>query len=435
MEVYGEEVKPRSNDDYAVTRMDDNDVVTQAAAEKGGEDEFETTEDILALPLEPNFALAQDAFRYGRLLRNDDGTTAGAAGAYEVKLKAEIGKNQMAPFYEWACGQFGWVVDVAWLASMRAANDAEQTALDAKLDEATRNAGDMEILDALFDLARFFARIGDQTKAVAANDVIGARPKVSAGKKVDAVMNKIRISLFYLDVVAAKEQLAEAKKLAETGGDWDRNNRLAVYEAVYFMANRDVEEAAKLLLAGVATFTCNEICTYADFVSYAVLTNVLALERPALKKYIVDGPDILQVIRDMPHLRNLINALYHCDYAAVFNELLHVDTLVRNDRYLEHHARFLIRELRILVYTQFLDAYKSVTLTAMAAKFGVSLEFLDTELAHFVSCGRLTAKIDKVRMVVHTTRPDHNSAHYQTIIKQGDLLLNQIQKLARCVSV
>jgi 26S proteasome regulatory subunit N7 len=37
----------------------------------------------------------------------------------------------------------------------------------------------------------------------------------------------------------------------------------------------------------------------------------------------------------------------------------------------------LIRELRVLVYSQFLESYKSVRLPSMATTFGVSVDFLD----------------------------------------------------------
>jgi 26S proteasome regulatory subunit N7 len=36
-----------------------------------------------------------------------------------------------------------------------------------------------------------------------------------------------------------------------------------------------------------------------------------------------------------------------------------------------------VRELRVLVYTQFLESYRSVRLASMAASFGVSIDFLD----------------------------------------------------------
>ena len=71
----------------------------------------------------------------------------------------------------------------------------------------------------------------------------------------------------------------------------------------------------------------------------------------------------------------------------------------------------------------------------MAETFGVSVDFLDAELARFISCGCLPAKVDKVANVVETNRPDDKSNKYQKIIKQGDILLNRIQQLARCVSI
>ena len=411
---------------------DDNKVMENDPMEEEEEEEEESSPAAALPKMEPRFELAQEAFRYGLCLRDKDEKE---GQILEKKLKEEIGSKQMAPFYEWCCGKFGWAVDEKWLSEMRAANETERLELEAKLEEATKNAGDTEVLDALFDAAQFYARIGDRQKAFIANDKVRDRQKVSSGKRVDSVINKIRLSLFYLDdLVVAKEQLLEAKKLAETGGDWDRNNRLAVYEAIYELANRDVDSAAKVFLGGVATFSCPEICSYPDFVFYAVLTNLLALERPELKKKIIDGPDVLVVIRQMPHLRDLVSALYDCDYKHFFMRLLRLEEIIQKDRYLHSHVRFLVRELRVKVYSQFLDAYKSVTLEAMATKFSVSTDFLDQELAHFVGCGRLAAKIDKVQQVVHTTRPDHHSAHYQTIIKQGDLLLNQVQQLARSVA-
>lgn len=47
-------------------------------------------------------------------------------------------------------------------------------------------------------------------------------------------------------------------------------------------------------------------------------------------------------------------------------------------RYTSPHLRLLVRELRVLVYTQFLESYRSVRLASMAASFGVSIDFLDT---------------------------------------------------------
>jgi PCI domain len=74
-----------------------------------------------------------------------------------------------------------------------------------------------------------------------------------------------------------------------------------------------------------------------------------------------------------------------------------------SDRYFAQHSQYLVKELRILAYTQFLDAYKSVVLSSMAAVFGVTVPFMDAELSRFIAAGRLNAQIDKVRFTLYYT--------------------------------
>ena len=58
----------------------------------------------------------------------------------------------------------------------------------------------------------------------------------------------------------------------------------------------------------------------------------------------------------------------------------------------------------MLVTLQFLDSYKSVTILSMASAFGVSVEFLDSEVADFIVAGRLAAKIDRISGIIETNR-------------------------------
>ena len=51
-----------------------------------------------------------------------------------------------------------------------------------------------------------------------------------------------------------KQQIDKAKKLCEEGGDWERKNRLKVYEALFFMVTRDFKKAGELFLDSTATF-------------------------------------------------------------------------------------------------------------------------------------------------------------------------------------
>lgn len=95
----------------------------------------------------------------------------------------------------------------------------------------------------------------------------------------------------------------------------------------------------------------------------------------------------------------------------------------------------MVREYRVVAYSQFLQSYKSVMLSAMAQSFGISVAMLDQELSRFIAVGRLSAKIDKVGDIIVTSRADKKNSQYQEVIKKGDVLLNQIQKLARVIQM
>ena len=136
----------------------------------------------------------------------------------------------------------------------------------------------------------------------------------------------------------------------------------------------------------------------------------------------------------MPQIE-LTKSLYECNYKAYLNAMVELEGILFADRYLHPHAAYWMRELHILAYKQFLDAYQSVTLAAMAEAFGVSTDFIDYHASRFIAAGRLSAKIDKFGGVIVTNRPDLKNAQYRDMIQKGDLLLNRIQKLARVVDV
>lgn len=58
-----------------------------------------------------------------------------------------------------------------------------------------------------------------------------------------------------------------------------------------------------------------------------------------------------------------------------------------------------------------------------------------SDLSKFIASGRLNCVIDKVGGIVETNRPDSKNAQYQAVIKQGDLLLNRVQKLGSVINV
>ena len=164
----------------------------------------------------------------------------------------------MAPFYSTVCEQLGWETDATWLAAMKESNVAEAAKLAEKLTDAEQNEGESEIAAALLARAEFLTRIGEKTDALAAYDDALAKT-VALGPKLDVMLAKLRIGLFFEDLKLVTSTIDKAKALLEEGGDWERRNRLKVYEAVFLLQIRDFKASAALLLDSVATFTATEL--------------------------------------------------------------------------------------------------------------------------------------------------------------------------------
>ncbi|EQC27432.1 hypothetical protein SDRG_14756 [Saprolegnia diclina VS20] len=360
--------------------------------------------------------------------------SADEVSAAKAKLLEHIQADNMAPYYEQLCAEFKWPVDAALLATMKKANEDELKALDVQLEDAIANLGDIEVLETHLARARVFSKIGDKANVLDAFKTALTKP-TSINQKIIIELHIIRIGLFFSDLELVEAHIKKATALIDEGGDWDRRNRLKVYEGCYLLMARDFKKASKLFQESVATFTSTELMSYPSMIFYAVVTCVLSMDRVDLKKKIVDSSEVLAVIRDIPHLSDFLEGLYNCNYKQFFTAMVQLHPYVHRDKYLAAHSRFIYRELRILAYTQFLQAYRSVTMQSMAHSFGVGIPFLDAELSRFIAAGRLNAKIDKVSGVIETNRPDAKNAQYQETIKKGDALLNRIQKLARVINV
>ncbi|KAF0291335.1 26S proteasome non-ATPase regulatory subunit 6 [Amphibalanus amphitrite] len=350
------------------------------------------------------------------------------------QLMDAIREDYMAPLYEYACKQLGWSPDVALLQSMQEHNAARLKELDAKIDDAEQNLSEMEVREANLAKSEHLCRIGDKDGAVSAFRKTYDKT-VSLGQRLDIVFHLIRIGLFYMDNDLITRNIEKAKSLIEEGGDWDRRNRLKVYQAVYQMAVRDFKAAAQLFLDTISTFTSYELMDYVTFVKYTVYSSVIALPRQELRKKVVKGSEILEILHGEPAVREFVFSLYECRYADFFKALASVEQVLKEDRYFAPHVLYYVREMRIMAYSQLLESYNSLTLQYMANAFGVSVEFIDKELARFINLGRLHAKVDKVGGVVETNRPDSKNYQYQNTIKQGDILLNRIQKLSRVINI
>ncbi|EEU46906.1 hypothetical protein NCS52_00335900 [Fusarium sp. LHS14.1] len=365
-------------------------------------------------------------------------------------------------------------------------NDRELQEFQKEEDEAVEQAGDTEIMAAKGKRAEFWARVGDKDKAIAAYESVFEKTGI-LGTKIDLVLAIIRMGLFYGDKPLVKKHVERAKTLVETGGDWDRRNRLKAYEGLHLLTVRSYNLAAPLLLDSLSTFTSYELCTYSNLVVYSVLAGSVSLKRVDFKSKVVDAPEIKAILgdgedkllalsgalsagpgaddttgvkapktaavnlttlgtsTDQPEaelaidfspLALLVSSLYNGNYKTFFRSLAEVEEQFLNqDRYLHEHKSWFIREMRLRAYQQLLQSYRVVGLESMANDFGVTVDFLDRDLARFIAAGRIPCTIDRVtgKGVIETNRPDDKNKQYQDVVRQGDQLITKLQKYGQAV--
>ncbi|KAM7006696.1 LOW QUALITY PROTEIN: 26S proteasome non-ATPase regulatory subunit 6 [Tautogolabrus adspersus] len=348
----------------------------------------------------------------------------------ETELMDAIKANNMAPYYEGLCKDLKWQLDSDLQSKMKKANEEELKRLDDVLEDAEKNLGESEIRDAMMAKAEYLIRIGDKEGALTAFRKTYDKT-VALGHRLDIVFYLLRIGLFYMDSDLITRNSEKAKSLIG-GGDWDRRNRLKVYQGLYCVAIRDFKQAAELFLDTVSTFTSYELMDYKTFVTYTVYVCMIALKRPDLREKVIKGAEILEVLHSLPSVRQYLFSLYECRYSVFFQSLATVEQEMKKDWLFAPHYRYYV-EMRIQAYSQLLESYL-LTLGYMAEAFGVSTEFIDQELSRFIAAGRLHCKIDKVNEIVETNRPD-SKMQYQETIKKGVLLLNRVQKLSRVINM
>ena len=258
----------------------------------------------------------------------------------------------------------------------------------------------------------------------------------SFNTKIDAIFEILHIGLMDKNQDILKEYLEKCHELLKSeGGDWEKKNRLKIYEGLNFVLNKNFKDAGKNFLDALMTFTSYELFDFKTFVFYTAITNIITVDRKTLKDRIIDNSDVLSCINEIPHLQKFLNTFYDGEYEKFFKELYFIIQVLKKDFYLSKHYNYYINEMRVKVYSQFLQSYKTVTMDNMAKVFGVSTNFIDRELSNFISQGRINAKIDKVSGIIECNHNEENVDLYQATIRDSDILISKIHKLSKLLEI
>ena len=313
-------------------------------------------------------------------------------------------------------------------------SDKKIEELRKKMNEDVDNMEEIDKANYNFEIGKIYKERKMKNEAIAEFKETIEKTQ-SFNTKIDAIFEILHIGILNKDLDLLKEYLVKIKDLLKDGGDWEKRNRLKVYDGLNYILNRKFKEAGKLFLEALMTFTSYELFDYKTFVFYTAITNIITVDRNTLKNRVIDNSDVVSCINEIPHLENFLNTFYEGNYNEFLKEFYAIVQRLKTDFFFSKHYNYFMNEMRIKVYSQFLQSYKSVTMENMANVFGVSQKFIDDELSNFISQGRISAKIDKVSGVIECSQDEPTVDLYHNIIRDSDILINKIHKLSKLLEL
>lgn len=203
--------------------------------------------------------------------------------------------------------------------------DKELIELNQKIDNAKKEEGDIELRNAYAERAEYFFNKGQLDESV--------ESYLLALEKTAGVLKKLEYNLVVLQIYFTQrkikqfsELLTTCKKLDEEGGDWEKKNKLLVYDGIWHVIKRDFHKAADIFLSCVNTFNAPEIIDFKQLVFYGVVLGMVTLHRKDIRKKILDNSEIVSILREDPLLEGFINAFYGREYGRYFSCLSRVNS-------------------------------------------------------------------------------------------------------------
>lgn len=367
----------------------------------------------------PSIELAQIRERYAKTKSSSD----------EIFLMEAIQSQQMLPFYKQLCQRFSWDINETISSQLESENEKKYKLLQNALTDAKENSSEEDVRLCQQNLALFSLQIGHKSNATKFLKEL-YNHTIALGQKIDVVFCQMRLCFFHNDISNFGEYIDQARSLVQEGGDWERKNRLQIYEGLYLCLKRQFLQASQNFIQTLSTFTATELLSFDEFVFRVVILATLSLSRSEFRTKIERSMEI----RSANEVVHRVLCLYHLDYKQFFDSLAEIQNRLSTDIWFGPHISFLIKELRVRAYRQFLQPFESVKIKTISETFGVTDDFIEKEMRRFIFCRKIDAKIDRVNGNIHTNPPDNRAAMMREALKRGEVLVTRLQKLGRILS-
>lgn len=191
--------------------------------------------------------------------------------------------------------------------------EAKLKELDEKIEKTEVSVESIDVTQFIFEKAKIFKQQKDWKAAIEEFKKVIEKSQ-SFNLKMDSIFEILHISISNKDLTMIKEYIDLCKKSLAEGGDWEKKNKLKVYEGLNFLLTKKFKEAGKLFLEALMTFTNYELFEYKQFVFYTVIANLISVDRVTLKTKVIDNSDVFANLKEIPPLFDFLNSFYNGNY-------------------------------------------------------------------------------------------------------------------------
>jgi len=119
--------------------------------------------------------------------------------------------------------------------------------------------------------------------------------------------------------------------------------------------------------------TFSDVMALMDVAVYGTLSALAHLERPQLKKRVLDNEVFRKFLELAPSLRQLVSNFYNCEYASCFHTITHLERDLILDMNIAQSLPKLIKRIRDKAMVQYFSPFVAVKLPQMAAAFNLEV--------------------------------------------------------------
>jgi len=165
--------------------------------------------------------------------------------------------------------------------------------------------------------------------------------------------------------------------------------------------------------------TFSDVMAPIDVAIYGTLSALAYLERPQLKKRVLDNEVFRKFLELAPSLRQLVSNFYNCEYASCFHTIALLERDLVLDMNVAQSVPKLIKRIRDKAMVQYFSPFVAVKLPQMAAAFNLEVPTLEKELVTLIADNKIQARIDSHNKVLYAKNADQRVTTFEKAFRVG----------------